>query len=641
MFEHDSLDIALRSPQGAVPAGEKITIGGRLVQEEGTQVFLVLVYPGNREEQLPMTTEKGLCSVSFTAPEGPGLLFYSFLLKNGENIRWYGGRTGKGSFSPERRQSWQITVYDRDFSTPDWFRNSMCYQIFPDRFCRSSQSPWKEGAAYHRSMGRTVRLHENWQEEPEYQPASGEKDYSPNDYFGGDLRGIEEKLDYLQEMGISCLYLNPIFEADSNHRYNTADYRRIDPMLGTEEDFIRLCVQARQRGIRILLDGVFSHTGSDSRYFDKKGTYGNGACDSPSSPYYPWYRFSRYPEEYESWWGFATLPNVEETEPSYGTFIHGEGGVLQHWLEAGASGWRLDVADELPDCFIRDVRRRIKAQSPDNVLLGEVWEDCSDKQGPQGRRGYVNGDELDSAMDYPLRRAILDFCAGKLDAFDAAEAMWTLLSHYPKPFYEACLHLLSSHDEVRALSYLAGCPDRFHSSREEQAAFVPSAAALERAKERFLAATALQMLLPGVPCVYYGDEAGLQGCADPFNRRTYPWGREDEALRAQVKALIALRNGERVLHGGHMRLGALSPQVLCLVRYDESNVMVLLVNGSDAPAEALFYPALLYAGPDGDVSVPLSGVYRELGTEEVLKVYHTLQTQLAPGTYKIFRKDIL
>lgn len=257
MFEHDSLDIALRSPQGAVLAGEKITIGGRLVQEEGTQVFLVLVYPGNREEQLPMTTEKGLCSVSFTAPEGPGLLFYSFLLKNGENIRWYGGRTGKGSFSPERRQSWQITVYDRDFSTPDWFRNSVCYQIFPDRFCRSSQSPWKEGAAYHRSMGRTVRLHKNWQEEPEYQPASGEKDYSPNDYFGGDLRGIEEKLDYLQEMGISCLYLNPIFEADSNHRYNTADYRRIDPMLGTEEDFIRLCVQARQRGIRILLDGVF------------------------------------------------------------------------------------------------------------------------------------------------------------------------------------------------------------------------------------------------------------------------------------------------------------------------------------------------------------------------------------------------
>lgn len=639
MFEHDALDIALRRPQGAVRCQDMITIGGRIFGEEGLQAFLCLRFDDGREQLLPMSGGRELVQASFRAPETPGLVYYCFKLQSGGHVQWYGGETGKGHYSPEMGACWQLTVYQRDFETPDWFKNSVCYQIFPDRFHRSHMSPWREGADYHRSMGRKVRLHENWGEEPDYLPAPGEEFYAPNDYFGGDLRGIEEKLPYLRELGVSCLYLNPIFEADSNHRYNTADYLRIDPMLGTEADFARLCKKAEEQGIRIILDGVFSHTGADSRYFDKKGTYGRGAYASKSSPYYPWYRFRHHPDSYECWWNFDTLPNVEETEPSYGAFIHGEKGVISHWLEQGAYGWRLDVADELPDGFIRDIRNRMKTGNPEYVLLGEVWEDCSNKQGPQGRRGYVNGDELDSAMDYPLRKAVLGFLAEEMDAYQASESLWRLFSHYPKPFYEACLHLLSSHDEVRALSYLSGAPNRFAASREEQIAFVPTQAMLERGKRRLLSATALQMLLPGVPCIYYGDEAGLWGMGDPFNRRTYPWGRADEGLLEDFKKLIALRNTEKVLHGGHMRLGALSKNVLCLVRYTEKEVLLLAINGGNRGAEAIFYPGLLYQGGDGDVPVPLEGIYRELQTGLRQRVFSSLRMDLEPGTYKIWKKE--
>lgn len=638
MFEHDALDIALRRPQGAVHCGERITIGGRIFGEEGLKVFLVLLHADGQEQVLPMTGGAGFVQATFLAPEEPGLLHYRFMLSSGGYVQWYGGTAGKGQYSPQPGACWQVTVYNRDFATPEWFRHGVCYQIFPDRFRRSSQSPWKQGAACHTAMGRKVRLHESWEEEPEYLPAPGESFYTPNDYFGGDLRGIEEKLPYLRDLGITCLYLNPIFEADSNHRYNTADYLRIDPMLGTDTDFERLCKKAEAFGIRIVLDGVFSHTGADSRYFDIKGTYGNGAYHSKESPYYPWYRFHNHPHDYECWWNFDTLPNVEETEPSYGEFIHGKNGVLTHWLRKGASGWRLDVADELPDSFIRDIRRRIKGENPDYVLLGEVWEDCSNKQGPHGRRGYVNGDELDSAMDYPLRRAILCFLAGELDAYRTAENIWQLYAHYPKPFYEACLHLLSSHDEVRALSYLSGAPNRFAASREEQAAFTPTKAALERGKRRLLSATALQMLLPGVPCIYYGDEAGLTGIGDPFNRRPYPWGREDTALLEGFKSLISLRQ-EPALLDGHMRLGALSKDVLCLVRYTEEDVFLLAINGGSRTSEAIFYPGLLYQGPDGEVPIPLSGTYRELHSGKLQRVLSTLRMDLEPGTYKIWKKE--
>ena len=330
---------------------------------------------------------------------------------------------------------------------------------------------------------------------------------------------------------------------------------------------------------------------------------------------------------------------MEEKEPSYGTFIHGPDGVLHKWIEAGASGWRLDVADELPDCFIRDVRSRIKAEDPESVLIGEVWEDCSNKQGPEGRRGYVDGCELDSAMNYPLRTAILRFLRGDESAFDLERRLWSLFENYPKPFRDACLNLLSSHDETRAVTFLAGGPDRFTATRAEQAAFRPDGPTLARAKRLFMAGTALQMLLPGVPCVYYGDEVGLFGGGDPFNRRPYPWGREDLVMRDTVRTLIGLRQGSEAIRQGHLRMGAVSGKCFALVRYGEEECVVLLVNQSAVPVSAAIYPSLLYKGEDGEVPVPLSGQYTELFTGETLRVRSVLSALVPAEGYCIYRKE--
>ena len=636
-FVHDSLDVTYRRPQGAVQTGQTVELRARL-QGDGAQAFVILADRGG-ERLLPMYPVDGLVSAQFTAAWEPGLMYYGFLIRERGREYYYCGTSGKGQLQEGRGSLWQVTVFDGAFETPEWFRRSVAYQIFPDRFRRSENAPMAIGAAYHQRMGRQVYLHKDWQEEPLFTPHGGNKDYAPDDYFGGDLKGIQEKLPYLQELGIGCLYLNPIFEADSNHRYNTADYERIDPLLGTNEDFENLCREAKERGIRIILDGVFSHTGADSRYFDKRNRYGNGASQKKDSPYYNWYRFSKWPTRYECWWGFETLPNVEEKEPSYGNFIHGPGGIIEKWLTAGASGWRLDVADELPDCFIKDIRRRMKQVDKDSVLLGEVWEDCSNKQGPEGRRGYVDGDELDSAMNYPLRRAILRFCKGEDDAYALEKQLFSLMENYPKPFMDACLNLISSHDETRALTYLAGGPNRFVASRAEQAAFRPGKEALARATRLFLNGTALQMFLPGVPCIYYGDEVGLLGAGDPFNRRPFPWGEEDMALHDRVRELVGLRNRSEALILGHIRMGALSGRCFAVIRYTETECVILLVNPGTVAASAGVYPSLLYKGPDGAAQVPMEGSYRELVTGQRVRVRGVLSALVPPESYRIFVKE--
>ena len=291
-FQHDSLDITYRRPQGAVKANEEVTLSVRTADIYG-EVFLLL-QDRMGERLLPMWPVGDRFTVRFSALEEPGLMFYGFLLRQDGREYYYCGSSGRGELREDRGELWQITVYDPDFVTPAWFRQAVAYQIFPDRFCRSERAPMAAGAAYHQRMGRKAFLHRDWAEEPLYGPHGGSRTYAPDDYFGGDLNGIREKLPYLEELGITCIYLNPIFEADSNHRYNTADYTRIDPLLGTEEDFRTLCAEAKERGIRIILDGVFSHTGADSRYFDKRNRYGNGAYHHTDSPYFSWYRFLFY-----------------------------------------------------------------------------------------------------------------------------------------------------------------------------------------------------------------------------------------------------------------------------------------------------------------------------------------------------------
>ncbi|MCL2670853.1 MAG: glycoside hydrolase family 13 protein [Clostridiales bacterium] len=633
---HHSRNSNYRFPQGAAPCAARVRL---TLDADGGDWYLWLQTP-QREAHIPLIRLAGQYSAAVQMPGTPGLVHYCFYRKDGEETLFYGAESGEGRVSRAAPQFWQITVYRMDFTTPEWFRHALCYQVFPDRFARGDFDAFARRAKARIAAGRHLRLHEDWSEEPYYLPESGKPHYIPDDYFGGDLTGLREKLPYLQSLGVTCLYLNPIFEAYSNHRYNTADYMEIDSLLGNSGDFDALCADAKAMGIRIILDGVFSHTGDDSRYFDRYGLYGGGACESKSSPYYPWYSFHDYPYRYESWWGFPTLPNVNEMTPSYVEFVNGRDGVLAHWQARGASGWRLDVADELPDDFIRILRNAVKRSDPDALLLGEVWDDCSTKLGPGGRRAYVDGDLLDSTMNYPFLRAVLPFCAGASDAFALNEALQRLRENYPEPFYLACMNLLSSHDEARALARLSGGIGREKSPRAEQALFAPGEQKLQSGKRRFLLATAIQLCHPGVPCVYYGDEAGLWGLDDPFNRKTYPWDAEDKELLSEMQELMQLRAGSAVLQSGHTRMGALNAGVFAILRYaDNGEVVILLANADDESNTALLYPALLWEGADGMSPVPFAGVYEELGTGETLCIDATLNCVLPPLSYKILRKD--
>ena len=457
----------------------------------------------------------------------------------------------------------QLTVYDPAFETPDWLAGAIMYQIFPDRFARGSGGVRKQGLGYHERMGRPVRLHGNWGEPVEFTGRSGtDADYDPVDFYGGTLDGIREELPYLASLGVEVLYLNPVFEARSNHRYDTADYERIDPLLGDEQGFRALADEARGLGISIVLDAVLSHTGDDSRYFNARGTYDElGAMQGPQSAFRTWYDIHESTEgvTYRSWWGFESLPEVDEHDPSWQQYMlgdldsgcdhGGEGvapetdgraveptGVLPLWLARGARGYRLDVADELPDDVLERIRASVRTARPDAAIIGEVWEDATTKTSYGCRRTYALGRALDSVMNYPLRGALLGFATGALDAYQLATFLKAQQANYPGPLYRCLMNLLSSHDVERLRTVLAvGGPVK-HLPRDEQvklvASITPAADARAARLQRMVAG--LLYALPGAPCVYYGDERGLQGGGDPFCRATFPREYEAEASPVRV-----------------------------------------------------------------------------------------------------------
>lgn len=425
---------------------------------------------------------------------------------------------------------WQLTVYEKGTKMPDGFSGGLIYQIFPDRFYASG--------AKKSNVPEDRYICEDWYVQPAYLQ-NGEKRSLCNDYYGGDLKGIESKLGYLKELGVTIIYLNPIFEAHSNHRYNTADYFKIDASLGTEEDFVRLCSSAKKKGIRIILDGVFSHTGADSKYYNMYSRYSeDGAYNSQSSPYYSWFKFTDWPNGCHCWWGVPSLPEVNEDDSSFTEYICGENGVLRYWLRLGASGWRLDVADELPDRFLDKIRQAIKAENPDALLIGEVWEDASNKISHGGRRRFLLGEQLDSVMNYPFRDAIIRFVMGA-PASEINNAVEQILCNYPKSSVDLLMNHIGTHDTERILSVLSGAP--LHLDRAAQAQFELNEEQRERGKTLLRMAALIQYTLPGIPSLYYGDEAGLEGLRDPFNRMGYPWGREDKSLVEFYKKLGKLR----------------------------------------------------------------------------------------------------
>lgn len=579
MFFHASRSEEYRKPFGACPADSTVLLHFD-TDLDAANVTLCYTYGlyefSYHEEPMTLTSkeaDRNRFRVSIMLPHEPGLLFYWFKYKDCDGqILFYvaEGDTADGSgrvFTQPPRvgadedkypYAWQITVYDKDFVTPDKMKGASIYQIFPDRFRRSKDFNY---ASVVKNCKREERIyHKDWYEDVDIEgkPSTG---YLACDFFCGSLNGISEKLDYIKSLGINIIYLNPIFEARSSHRYDTADYLNVDPILGGNEAFTKLVKEAQSKGITLILDGVFSHTGADSRYFNKFERYeGTGAYKSyltgEESDYRSWYNFYRDEENgvsYDSWWGFPDLPNVNENSLSYRRSVFGEGGIVDTWTSRGAGGIRLDVSDELPDSFIRQMRSALKSYTNgEGILVGEVWEDASNKCSYGSYRDFMLGRTHDSVMGYTFRKCVLDFLNGYISAEVFDSRMEGYRERYPAQAYYCIMNLISSHDVPRAYTLFSKPTDV--EGRQEQLKIKVSEEDSKHCEMLMRMAFAIQTAYVGASCIYYGDEILMDGYKDPFNRRTYPWDklskRQEEELEA-VRKIASLRNENLVLKTGY------------------------------------------------------------------------------------------
>ncbi len=565
-------------------------------EEDGRVAFFVTI----PLSELTGAQDQGLFYYRVIADTAYGRLYSH--ATDGYEDAWFSDKEGYAD-------PYQLLVFSDDYQTPEFLRRGVMYQIFVDRFFRG-------GYAVPRA---DVEMAAGWEAEISQYPAYPGAPLKNNLFYGGDLDGVRQKLPYLASLGVTVLYLCPIFEAYSNHKYDTADYMRVDPMFGGREALDRLLAAAHDMGIRIILDGVFNHTGAISRYFNMDGRYDSlGAYQSMESPYFSWYRFRSFPDDYESWWGIRILPSVDSANADYRAFIAGEGGVVDTYMRAGIGGFRLDVADELAPVLIRDIRARIKAVDSEAAIIGEVWEDASNKIAYDRRRHYFRGHELDSVMNYPLKNAIISYLLSE-NAEQFAHTMTVLYAHYPRQVSEAMMNLLGTHDTERILTVLGGRDISSLPFEEIKNARLSSE---ERALAvaRLCVAYAILYFMPGIPCIYYGDEVGMEGGRDPFNRRTYPWGREDEAILSHFRQLAVLRKQEEdILTHGFFRVLHANGGELALVRTAEEGTLLLLANSSQAAS----FSYRLDEGPWWDTQAEKSA------EDDIL---------LPPLSYRILRK---
>ena len=582
---HDAYNAAFRSPLGAVEDNTEICF--RVFCGSVTSAVLE-VYGDDLSLSIPMAKDGKFFSCRYT-PLSPAALWYRFRLDtpHGEKYLCPDSTGNRGVISDNADEGFRLTVYCRGFNTPEWLRGRLMYQIFPDRFGFTDDAALSRGIEYHRRLGQTPDAHKSISEPVKWLPREGETDYAPDDFYGGNLRGIAEKLPYLKELGVGIIYLNPIVEARSNHRYDTSDYSRVDPILGTNGDYAALCEKAAALGIRIINDGVFSHTGADSIYFDRSGSYGaKGAYQGEASEFYKWFDFRSFPDDYRCWWGFKDLPEVNELDESWQDFIiTGENSIVKSWLRLGASGWRLDVADELPDEVLALIRASAKREKPDAFILGEVWEDAVTKQSYGARRNYALGYSLDSVMNYPLRRAIIDFALGKTTSFELRDFLLSQKMNYPAPMYLSLMNLLSSHDVERISSALGTRLDLRSMPRERQLGALSSLGEDKKAEGEKLhrLCAVIQYLLPGIPSLYYGDEEALQGGSDPFNRA--PFEPTKTGLFEFYKKLGTIRNESEAIKSGDLTIETPAPDIFILRRKCDTQEIVGIINRGKKPYE--------------------------------------------------------
>jgi len=575
---YDSKKESFKLPFGTLTEGQRCRIAIMIPTQCGTKgVELIFLSEEHIEYTVISLTfdrregdyERYFCEFSL---EERGLFFYYFRITTVES-RFSLYKQGYNDTNIESGELWQLSCVPKAFKVPRELRGAVMYQIFPDRFYQSGTCDTTEKL-------KPFFIHNNISDIPYFFPnADGEVEN--NDFFGGNLKGIEAKLDYIVSLGVGVIYLNPIFKAYSNHRYDTADYMKIDELLGTEEDLRALSEAAHKRGIRIILDGVFSHTGSNSIYFDKLSVFGGGAYSDPSSQYRSWYEFKSYPEEYTSWWGIKTLPCVNENDESFRKYIvDGDDSVIAHWIRAGADGFRLDVADELPDGFILSIRKRMKAIKKDSFLIGEVWEDASNKVSYQKRRRYFVDGELDSVMNYPLREAIINYVKGKDSGEGFRDTVMNIAENYPRGVLECLMNILSTHDTERILTALSSVTPPCE--KEARAGYKMSEDEREEAILRLRAATFLQFILPGIPCIFYGDEIGTEGYEDPFCRSCFDWDRvENNELLDYFRKISDLKNGNKTLKSGDLHVRYLEYGRICIERKLGVRLLKAYINTGD------------------------------------------------------------
>lgn len=548
LFLFDPHHKEYKDPFGAVVCGECVNLSACALRTEILSVSLVLFSEYKHScdslelKWSGMKNEYDIFRILLPTYDEPDILWYCFKLITVDGKTLFYGKNGYRE-NVDEILSFQITVYSDRYKTPSWFSDGVTYHVFVDRFNRAEVStPLLDDEYY--------VVHKDKCEAPLFKP-NAKGVVENRDIYGGNLEGIIEKLPYLDSLGVKTIYLSPIFEAWSNHKYNTADYKKIDAHFGDEETLRRLCNGAKKYGIRIILDGVFSHTGSDSIYFNREGRYGEntGAWRDKNSQYREWFDINEN-GSYSSWWGIDTLPQVNEMNESYQRFIINEDdSVIAHWMRAGVSGWRLDVADELPDEFIDSLKKRALCESKDAIVIGEVWEDASTKKAYGVIKKYFTDGVLDGVMNYPLKNAILDFLCGRISAGRMEASLMTVVENYPKISQRCLMNIIGTHDTVRAINELSvgacNCETKdFRAEREL------SECELAIGKKRIRQAAVLQYMFPGSPCIYYGDEIGMQGFEDPFNRKYFTWNNIDENLLKFYQVLGKIKVENTCMHSG-------------------------------------------------------------------------------------------
>ena len=581
------------SLRGAFAFGEEIEIRTTVPRRLGIAAVVMRIAPDGgvpRDLSFAFSDRCGdddlytltLSTKALCAHEDSGLFFYEYLFLRGFDTLFSDSVNNCDfTLTDHSANRFRLLVHSADFKTPSWFHGGTMYHVFPDRFCKGAGVVSLHGG----------RIDPDWENGiPQYALHAGDE-LSNDVFFGGNLWGVVEKLDYLVSLGVTVLYLSPIFEAASNHRYDTSDYEKIDSLLGGKEAFDKLIAEAHARGMKVILDGVFNHTGDDSRYFNRRGNYPDvGAYQSLQSPYAKWYNFSSFPKKYEAWWGIEIMPRLNHKNDDCRRYFTGMDGIAAKWLRAGADGWRLDVADELPDVFLDELHDTVKdVTEGEGLIIGEVWENAVDKIAYGARRRYFRGGQLDSVMNYPFRNAVLALLLHR-DAETFYNVLTELWATYPRTVAHSLMNLLGTHDTARILTVLGdnGAGDELENPA--LAVLRLSGEEREHAKRLLKIASTLQFTVYGVPSVYYGDEAGLEGYHDPFCRMPFPWGREDSELLAHYRKLGRLRRAHKCLADGDFKFLCHTEHAFAFERFDVASGDRLTVAANVGNAPFHFHP---------------------------------------------------